>query len=80
MQKKKKTLKVACVVKIKLLFYGLVLLQFDNTDYLMQNTIQKFRRSSIVFKKPGNFDKLQLPYSSIIFAETLHTCSTYQCL
>ena len=57
MQKKKKTLKVACVVKIKLLFYGLVLLQFDNTDYLMQNTIQKFRRSSIVFKKPGIFSE-----------------------
>ena len=53
----------------------------------MQNTIQKFRKSSIVFEKPGilsedlkNFDKLQLPCTSIIFAETLHTFSNYQCL
>ena len=46
----------------------------------MQNTIQKVRQSSIVFEKPGiyfvwkfeNFDKLQLPYHSIFFAETLH--------
>ena len=27
-----------------------------------------------------NFDELQLSYSSIFFAETLHTFSTYQCL
>ena len=42
----------------------------------MQNTIQKFRQSSIVFKKPGilfeHFDELQL------FAETSRTFSTYQ--
>ena len=37
----------------------------------MQNPMQKFRQSSIVFEKPGilseklNFDKLQPPYSSI---------------
>ena len=43
------------MVKIKLLFYGLVLLQFDNANSLMQNIIQKFRQSSIVFKKPGIF-------------------------
>ena len=35
----------------------------------MQNTIQKFKQSFIVFEKPGilsefeNFDELQLPYS-----------------
>ena len=50
----------------------------------MQNTLQKFRQSSIVFEKPGilseNFDELQLSYSLIFFAETFHTFSTYQCL
>ena len=53
----------------------------------MQNTIQKFRQSSIVFEEPGilsenfeNFDELQLPYSSIFFPETSHTFSIYQCL
>ena len=53
----------------------------------MQNTIQKFRQSSIVFEKPGilsenlkTFDELPLPYSSIFFAETLHAFSTYQFL
>ena len=40
----------------------------------MQNTIQKFRQSSIAF------DELQLSYSSIFFAKTLHTFSTYHCL
>ena len=46
----------------------------------MQNPIQKFRQSYIVFEKPGilsknfeNFRELQLPYSSIFFAETLRT-------
>ena len=48
----------------------------------MQNPIQKFRQSSIVFEKPGilpenlKTDELQLPYSSIFFAETSHTCPT----
>ena len=53
----------------------------------MQNTIQKFRQSSIVFEKPGifsenfgNFDEFQISYSSIFFAETSHTFSTYYCL
>ena len=41
------------MVKTKLLFYGLILLQFDNTNYAMQNTIQNFRQSSIVFEEPG---------------------------
>ena len=42
----------------------------------MQNIIQNFRQSSIVFEKAGapkNFDKLQLSYSSIFVAETSHT-------
>ena len=38
----------------------------------------------IVFEKPDvlseNFDELKLPYSSIFFAETLRTFSTYQYL
>ena len=52
----------------------------------MQNAIQKFRQSSIVFEKPGilsenvNCDELQLSYKSIFFAETSHTFSTYHCL
>ena len=41
------------MVQIKLFFYGLILLYFDNTNYVMQNTKQKFRQSSIVFEKPG---------------------------
>ena len=52
----------------------------------MQNPIQKFRQSSIVFEKPDilcenlKTDKLQLPYRSTFFAETLDTFPTYQCL
>ena len=51
----------------------------------MQNSIQKFRQRSIVFVKPGilsenlETDEHQLPYSSIFFAETLHSFPTYQC-
>ena len=53
----------------------------------MQNPMQKFRQRSIVFEKPGilsenvkKLGELQLPYSSIFFAETSHTFPTYQCL
>ena len=52
----------------------------------MQNPIQKFRQSSIVFGKPGILSEnlktltIQLPYSSIFFAETLHTPTSDQCL
>ena len=53
----------------------------------MQNPIQKFRQSSIVCEKPSilpkkfeNFDELQLPYSSMFFAETSLTVLAYQCL
>ena len=53
----------------------------------MKNTIQKFRQSFIAFEKPGIssenlkiFDELQLPYSSIFFAETSPKFPTYQCL
>ena len=52
----------------------------------MQNTMQTFRQSSIVFEEPGifvwkfeNFEELQLSYSSIFFAETSHMFSTYHC-
>ena len=48
-------LKVACVIKIKLFSYGLILLYFDNTNYVMQNTMHKFRQSSIVFEKASIF-------------------------
>ena len=50
----------------------------------MQNSIQKFTQRSIVFVKPGilsenlETDEHQLPYSSIFFAETLHSFPTYQ--
>ena len=53
----------------------------------MQNTIQKFRQSFIVFEKPGilseNLKTLtssNYPTVQYFFAETLHTFSTYQCL
>ena len=53
----------------------------------MQNPIQKFKQSSLVFEKPGilfenlkTFDEPQLPDSSIFFAETSHMFPTYQCL
>ena len=53
----------------------------------MQNTIQKFRQSSIVFEKPGilseNLKDLTISnYHTVQFflTETLHTFSTYQCL
>ena len=44
---------MACVVEIKLLFHGLILLSFDNTNQVMQNPKQKFRQRSIIFEKPG---------------------------
>ena len=50
----------------------------------MENPKQKFRQSSIVFEKSdilsANFDKLQLPDSSIFLADSTHTFRTYQCL
>ena len=53
----------------------------------MQNIIQKFRQSSIVFEKAGIlFQNLKTLTSSnyptvqYFFAKTSHTFSTYQCL
>ena len=52
----------------------------------MQNIIQKFRQSSIVFEKPGilseNLKTLRAPATLQfnIFCWTSHTFSTYQCL
>ena len=53
----------------------------------MQNIIQKFRQSSIVFEKAGilsqNLKTLtssNYPTVQYFFAETSHTFSTYQCL
>ena len=53
----------------------------------MQKTIQKFRRSSIIFEKPGilseNLKTLtssNYPTVQYFFPETSHTFSTYQCL
>ena len=53
----------------------------------MQNPIQKFRQSSIVFEKPGNLSEKLKTLASFnyrgvqyFFAETLHTFPTYQCL
>ena len=39
-----------------------------------------FRETKYFFWEFENFDELQLPYSSIFFAETSHTFPTYQCL
>ena len=52
----------------------------------MQNTIQKFRQSSIVFEKPGilsekrKFWRVPTNLQFNFFAETSHTFSTYHCL
>ena len=53
----------------------------------MQNAIQIFRQSSIVFEKPGilseNLKTLtssNYPTVQYFLAETSHTFSTYQCL
>ena len=53
----------------------------------MQNPIQKFRQSSVVFEKPGVLSKnLKTLTSSnellelMFFAETSHTFPIYQCL
>ena len=53
----------------------------------MQNSIQKFRQSSIVFEKPRiSFENLKTLTSSnyltvqYFFGETPHTFPTYQCL
>ena len=53
----------------------------------MQNLIQKFRQSAIVFKKPGILSKRlktltssNYPTVQYFFVETLHTFPTYQCL
>ena len=53
----------------------------------MQNIIQKFRQSSILFEKPGILsENLKILTSSnyptvqYFFAETSHMFSTYQCL
>ena len=37
-------------------------------------------RNQVFCLKFENFDELQLSYSSIFFAETSHTFSTYHCL
>ena len=53
---------------LKLGFMYWLFLLFGNANEVMQNPIQKFRQSSIVFKKQGilfekskNFDEVQLP-------------------
>ena len=53
----------------------------------MQNVIQKFRQSSIVFEKPGilsgNLKTLtssNYPTVQYFIAETSHTFSAYHCL
>ena len=47
----------------------------------MQNTTQKVRQSSIVFKKLDSFVwKFENFDSSIFFAENSHTFPTYSCL
>ena len=37
----------------KIGFYGLIFLLLDNTNYVMQNLIPKFRQSCIISEKPG---------------------------
>ena len=51
--------KVARVDEIKIGFYGVVFLQFGNTNQVIQNSIPKFRQSSIISEKPGYIIKTQ---------------------
>ena len=44
---------VAHVVNIKLVFTDWFFLLLDNTNYVMQNLIPKFRQSCIISEKPG---------------------------
>ena len=44
---------VLLYIAVYRLLYGLFLLQFDNTNEVMQNTIQICRQNSIVFEKLG---------------------------
>ena len=76
-------LKVARVVNLKLVFYGLIFLYFGSSNQVMQNAIPKLRQRSIISRRPGffvrkikNFDDLQLPYVLTFFAEILQTFST----
>ena len=53
----------------------------QDTQYLNLDIALLFLRNQGLFVwKIGNFDELQLPYSSVFFAEVLHTFPTYQCL
>ena len=64
--------KVVCVVKTKLFLYWLILIWFDNTNEVMQNNIEKYRKSFIAFEKPSilseNFENIDLPMSTKGFA------------
>ena len=51
--------------EIEIGFYGVILLQFGNTNQVIQNSIPKFRQSSIISEKPGYlFEKLKTLTSS----------------
>ena len=70
----------------KIVFYGLILLQFDNSNQIMQDQIQKLRQSSIVFEKPvilsGKVKTLTSSnYHTVkYFAGTSYTYPTNQCV
>ena len=49
------SLKVARVINLKLIFYGLISLYFGNTNQGMQKLIPNLRRRSIISQKPGFF-------------------------
>ena len=62
----------------------IIVLESDNTNYVIQNLSLKFRQS-YYFRETWlffleNFDGFQLPLSLILSAENLHTFPTYQCL
>ena len=51
--------------EIEIGFYGVIFLQFGNTNQVIQNSIPKFRQSSIISEKPGYlFEKLKTLTSS----------------
>ena len=42
---------------VRVVNHGLIFLLLDNTNYVMQNLIPKFRQSSIICEKPGYLSK-----------------------
>ena len=77
---------MACLAKIKLIFMDLfyynliILIKWCKISYKNLGKVLLVLKNQVFSLKFENFDELQLSYSSIFFAETSHTFSTYQYL